>query len=191
MAPAFMEIRAAGFLTDSMKVLFPQVLAHLRGIGCCVQLDFQPFRLFQVNRHAYEVSPVAIFWQTGLRKGRPENLEENPCERGNVSSPQDTNMNNESGKHRVLSLREMGAGTFVLRMERRNLDFVPGQYIHVGPVGGIDRREYSVYSSPGSDFLEILVKEVETGSVSPRLKRLGAGDLVDVEGPVRFLPGGG
>jgi len=96
-------------------------------------------------------------------------------------------MENKSGKNRVLGVRDLGAGAFVLRIERRNLVFQPGQYIHVGPMGGIDRREYSIYSSPDQDYLEILVKEVKAGSVSPRLKTLSEGDLVDVEGPFGFF----
>ncbi len=94
---------------------------------------------------------------------------------------------NNTGKHAVIDVRELGAGTYILRFERRNLDFEPGQYIHVGPLPGIDRREYSVYSSISDDFLEILVKEVSEGSVSPRLRRLEKGELVDVEGPFGFF----
>ncbi len=90
-------------------------------------------------------------------------------------------------KHKVLQLRELGDGAFIVRIERLGLDFHSGQYIHVGPLPGIDRREYSVYSSPSDDFLEILVKEVETGAVSPRLRQLKAGDEVDVEGPFGFF----
>lgn len=96
-------------------------------------------------------------------------------------------MTSDKGKHRVLDIRHLGAGAYVLRFERRNLDFEAGQYIHVGPLPGIDRREYSVYSSVDDDYLEILVKEVAEGSVSPRLKNLKAGDLVDVEGPFGFF----
>ena len=90
-------------------------------------------------------------------------------------------------KHKVLGVREWGEGAYVLRIERLGLDFEAGQYIHVGPLPGIDRREYSVYSGPDEDFLEILVKEVSEGSVSPRLRRLEKGDPVDVEGPFGFF----
>ena len=96
-------------------------------------------------------------------------------------------MSQPDGKHRVLQVRDLGEGTFVVRFERRGLEFASGQYVHVGPLPGIDRREYSVYSSPEDDFLEILVKEVDEGSVSPRLRRLREGDLVDVEGPFGFF----
>lgn len=96
-------------------------------------------------------------------------------------------MANEVGKHKVLDVRELGAGAYILRFERLLLIFEPGQYIHVGPLPGIDRREYSVYSSPSDDYLEILVKEVSEGSVSPKLRRLEKGEFVDVEGPFGFF----
>ena len=94
---------------------------------------------------------------------------------------------NTAGKHRVLGVRDLGEGAYVLRFERHNLFFEPGQYIHVGPLPGIDRREYSVYSRVDDDFLEILVKEVAEGSVSPQLRRLQKDSLVDVEGPFGFF----
>ncbi len=48
-------------------------------------------------------------------------------------------------------------------------------------------REYSVYSCPTDDFLEILVKRVEGGYVSTRLAELREGDPVAVDGPFGFF----
>jgi len=91
------------------------------------------------------------------------------------------------GKHKVISVRDLSPSAYVLRLDRRTLVFDAGQYIHVGPLPGLDRREYSVYSSPDADYLEILVKEIPVGAVSPRLRRLEAGEDVDVEGPFGFF----
>jgi ferredoxin/flavodoxin---NADP+ reductase len=85
--------------------------------------------------------------------------------------------------HRVLGLRDLSPSAFVLRLSRGSLDFQPGQWINVGIAGTRERREYSVYSPPSVDFLEILVKEILEGAVSPRLRRARPGDLVQVEGP--------
>ena len=85
--------------------------------------------------------------------------------------------------HRVLGRRDLSAGAFVLRFSRENLSFVPGQWINVGPRGLRERREYSIYSSPREDFLEVLVKEIPDGLVSPALRRCRPGDSVEVEGP--------
>jgi ferredoxin/flavodoxin---NADP+ reductase len=85
--------------------------------------------------------------------------------------------------HKVLGRRDLSASAFVLRISRENLSFAPGQWINVGPRGMREQREYSVYSAPGDDFLEILVKEIPGGLVSPALRRCKAGDPIEIEGP--------
>jgi ferredoxin-NADP reductase len=50
-------------------------------------------------------------------------------------------------------------------------------------MGDYQNREYSIYSSEENKNLEILVKEVEGGYFSPKLKHLKPGDLVEVHGP--------
>jgi len=92
-----------------------------------------------------------------------------------------------SSTHRVEHVRDLNSGTYVLRMNRGDIDFQTGQYVSVGVKGDLNMREYSVYSAPGEDFLEILVKEVEHGLVSRRLRKLQPGDLVTVEGPFGFF----
>ena len=93
---------------------------------------------------------------------------------------------NES-RHKVLSRRDLPRGAYVLRLERRGLEFRPGQYIHVGPLPDIHRREYSVYSPVDEDYLEILVKEIPAGRVTPALRRAEPGDELAVEGPFGFF----
>ena len=85
--------------------------------------------------------------------------------------------------HRVIGRRDISPSTFILRLSRENLSFVPGQWINVGPVGRRKQREYSIYSSPSDDYLEVLVKEIPDGLVSPALRRCRPDDRVEVEGP--------
>ncbi len=85
--------------------------------------------------------------------------------------------------HRVLGRRDISPGTFVLRFTRESLAFAPGQWINVGPARRREQREYSIYSSPEDAFLEILVKEIPGGCVSPALRRCRPDDPVEVEGP--------
>jgi ferredoxin--NADP+ reductase len=85
--------------------------------------------------------------------------------------------------HRVLERRDLSPSVFVLRFTREALAFLPGQWINVAPGGRREQREYSLYSSPLDDFLEILVKEIPDGAVSPALRRCWPGDTVEVEGP--------
>ncbi len=98
-------------------------------------------------------------------------------------SPPNTHING----HRVIANRDLSDTTYCLRFERNGMEFDPGQYLSVGLEGEIDRREYSIYSSPHDDFLEILLKEVDVGTVSKRLRRLSPGDKVSVEGPFGFF----
>ena len=85
--------------------------------------------------------------------------------------------------HRVLQVRDISASAFVLRFSREGLEFAAGQWINLGIPRSRDRREYTVYSSPAEDFLEVLVKEVPDGTVSPALRRRRPGDPLEVEGP--------
>jgi ferredoxin--NADP+ reductase/benzoate/toluate 1,2-dioxygenase reductase subunit len=85
--------------------------------------------------------------------------------------------------HRVHHVRRLSAGTFVLRFDRHDLHFEPGQYVNLGIPGSIARREYSLYSGAGDDFLEVLVREIPGGLVSGALSRCRPGDALAVEGP--------
>jgi ferredoxin--NADP+ reductase/benzoate/toluate 1,2-dioxygenase reductase subunit len=90
-------------------------------------------------------------------------------------------------KSRVHHVRELSKHTYVLRMERGDLEFEPGQYISVGPKNDLNMREYSVYSSPKESYLEILVREVQEGYVSKLLRQQRDGDSVLLEGPFGFF----
>lgn len=89
-------------------------------------------------------------------------------------------------KHKVIQTRQLTDSTFVVRLEKNGLEFQTGQFILVG-FSNTDRREYSVYSGEHEDFLEVLVREVEGGKVSSKLKQLKPGDTVQVDGPFGFF----
>ncbi|AHC15968.1 ferredoxin--NADP reductase [Salinispira pacifica] len=89
--------------------------------------------------------------------------------------------------HNVQEVRNLTEDSYVLRFERLGMDFQPGQYLSVGLKGDIHMREYSIYSPAEADYLEILVKEVEGGHVSRKLKQLKVGDELYVEGPFGFF----
>lgn len=89
--------------------------------------------------------------------------------------------------HKVLSVRELTESTFVLGIERKNMVFEPGQHILLGKAEDIHHREYSIYSGVDDEMLEVLVKEVDDGVVSKKLKKLVLGDEVEVQGPLGFF----
>jgi ferredoxin/flavodoxin---NADP+ reductase len=88
-----------------------------------------------------------------------------------------------SPAHLVHHVRRLSPGVFVLRFDRHGLRFEAGQYVNLGIPGSIARREYSVYSGIEDDFLEVLVREIPRGLLSPALARLRPGDPLVVEGP--------
>lgn len=90
-------------------------------------------------------------------------------------------------KHKVNTVRNLSESTFVVQFERNEIDFQTGQFVLVGRNGAVDRREYSVYNGEADNFIEILVREVEGGKVSAKLKKLKSGDTVDVDGPFGFF----
>lgn len=90
-------------------------------------------------------------------------------------------------KHKVISVRNLTESTFVIRLERNNMQFQTGQFIMLKNLNSIARREYSVYSGENDDFLEVLVREIEGGKVSGRLKRIKSGMGIEVEGPFGFF----
>ncbi len=90
-------------------------------------------------------------------------------------------------EHRLEGVRRLSASACVLRLERGELAFEPGQYVTLGLAGSTARREYSVYSGGGDPFLEVLIKQVEGGSVSRQLARLAPGAVLDCDGPFGYF----
>ena len=88
---------------------------------------------------------------------------------------------------KILNVRELTDSTFVLEIERKNMAFEPGQHILLGKAGDIHHREYSIYSGVDDERLEVLVKEVDNGEVSKKLKKLIPGDEVEIQGPLGFF----
>ncbi len=83
--------------------------------------------------------------------------------------------------HKVLSVLELTEGTCLVRFTREGVVYQAGQFLLLGIPGG-DLREYSIFSRPHDDWLEILVRVIPDGSVSSQLARLQPGDAIKVEG---------
>ncbi len=86
---------------------------------------------------------------------------------------------------RVLDKEWLAEGLFILRLERKNLSFRPGQYIVLHLNG--ESREYSLCSGVDDAHLEILIRLVKNGIFTPCLNDLSPGDVVEVEGPYGFF----
>lgn len=95
----------------------------------------------------------------------------------------DSNEHIQSQLHKVLSINHLSESVFIIRIERKGLKFTAGQHIGVGLANSIYTREYSIYSGEVDDYLEILVKEVLNGFISPKLKNTKPGEYLQVEEP--------
>jgi len=84
--------------------------------------------------------------------------------------------------HKLIDIRHITPSTYVLRMDKKELQFKPGQYITVGKFN-VEPRQYSVYSPNNVNYLEVLIKEVDGGKVSKQLKNCKPGDNIVVDGP--------
>jgi ferredoxin/flavodoxin---NADP+ reductase len=91
--------------------------------------------------------------------------------------------------HEITQIRFLTETTFVVRMNREGMKFTAGQRIIVGLKGEMNQRDYSIYSGENDADLEILVREVLEGTVSPQLIHCRTGQLLDVNGPFgSFFP---
>lgn len=89
--------------------------------------------------------------------------------------------------HKVEEVEFLNSSTFVIRIERKGIEFTPGQHLVVGKKGESEFRQYSLYNGTDSNHFEILVKEVEDGIVTPKLKKIKAGDELEINGPMGYF----
>ena len=85
--------------------------------------------------------------------------------------------------YKVLNIRDLSPSTYILRLERKKLNFKPGQCFNLGLKGSGINREYSIYSGVDDPYLEFLIKDVIGGSVSPALRKVNPGEEIDLHGP--------
>lgn len=97
------------------------------------------------------------------------------------------NIEVEKSVFSVVSVRHLNESTYVLRFSRNGMVFSPGQHLVLGLPGSKEMREYSIYSGIHEDYLEVLIKEVDEGTVSRQLKNIKHGDEIQVQGPRGFF----
>ena len=83
----------------------------------------------------------------------------------------------------VLKNIRLSAATFLLTVERPDIEIKAGQCFNVGTCSAGVNREYSMYSDANANHVEFLIREVENGIVSPPLASLSAGDNCELSGP--------
>jgi ferredoxin--NADP+ reductase len=87
----------------------------------------------------------------------------------------------------VREVIDLTEAAYILRFSKNDMNFKAGQHLVAGLMNTKDSREYSIYSGTNDENLEILVREVEDGDVSKKLRKLTKGDTVEINGPYGFF----
>jgi len=90
-------------------------------------------------------------------------------------------------KHTVLEIINLTPETFILRLDRQDFTFEPGQYVVLRMPDELNGREYSIFSGTTDLYLDFLIREIPEGEFSRDLRHLPAGSQVDVEGPKGYF----
>ena len=90
-------------------------------------------------------------------------------------------------KHTVLNIINITPETFILRLDRQDFQFEPGQYVVIRIPDMKKGREYSIFSATTDDFLDFLIREIPAGEFSQYLRHLTPGAELDLEGPKGYF----
>ena len=90
-------------------------------------------------------------------------------------------------KHKVVSVENLTPETFLVRIEKNDFKFEPGQYVVLRIPELKEGREYSIYSGINEPYLEFLIREIPEGSFSRYLRCIKTGAIVELEGPKGFF----
>jgi len=85
--------------------------------------------------------------------------------------------------HKVIKIIPYGSANFILRVEKKNITFNPGQFFSIGVPEIPINREYSVSSGIKDDYLDFLIREISDGILSSKLKKLKMNDNIKILGP--------
>jgi len=88
---------------------------------------------------------------------------------------------------KILDIINLTDSTYILRIEKNDLEFKAGQYLVLNIPGENVAREYSIYSQEEAPYLDLLIKEVTDGKISKELKYLKVGTKLEVSGPFGFF----
>ena len=82
----------------------------------------------------------------------------------------------------LVDIEHLTDHTFKIRVNRPDIPIKSGQCFNIGLPDLEINREYSMYSSADSKYLDFLIRSVEGGLVSSALQKLKPGDLVEIDG---------
>lgn len=90
-------------------------------------------------------------------------------------------------KHIILEIIDLTPETFILRLDRQDFQFEPGQYVVLRIPDEQKGREYSIFSATTDEYLDFLIREIPVGEFSQYLRHLKPGSEIDLEGPKGYF----
>jgi ferredoxin/flavodoxin---NADP+ reductase len=82
----------------------------------------------------------------------------------------------------LLEIEHLTEHTFRIRVERPKIPIKSGQCFNIGLPGLGVNREYSMYSSEDSPYLDFLIRSVDDGLISSGLQKTKPGELIEIDG---------
>ena len=92
-------------------------------------------------------------------------------------------MEREIIQSEIIENRNFSNSLFRLRLERRNIEFIPGQHVSLS-INNIRAREYSIASGVSDDYIDILIRLIPNGYLSKELFNLSKKDTIYVGSPI-------
>ncbi len=83
----------------------------------------------------------------------------------------------------VQKITHLTDSVFIIRIDKHDFMFAPGQHVTLGIKGAAINREYSVYSSPSEPYMEFLIKAYPDSESARLLQTATPGTELDLAGP--------
>jgi ferredoxin--NADP+ reductase/benzoate/toluate 1,2-dioxygenase reductase subunit len=85
--------------------------------------------------------------------------------------------------YKLIDIENLSDSTYVLKFERNDLMFIPGQNIIIGFNNESESRPYSIFSGLNDNYIEVLIKDVQDGNLSKRFRKVSPGDSLLLSEP--------
>jgi len=82
----------------------------------------------------------------------------------------------------IIDVEHLTKDTFKVRVNKPNIPIISGQCFNIGLDNLGVNREYSMYSSADSTYLDFLIRSTDGGVISSALQKLKVGDLIEIDG---------
>lgn len=100
-----------------------------------------------------------------------------------INKHQPVSLDFKLAQYTINNIRHLTDKTFVIDVKKHQFKFKTGQRVRINLKGDTVHRKYSIYSGENDQTLQFLIREVEDGYLTPKLKPLNVNDELEVIGP--------